>query len=89
MCNKEILENGGSLKSDCCLNQKCVIHLSILVIVQYNLFLIAIRLKKCVIKQLINVFLHLFIFLIDIKLNKCVTELFLKILLCLYIAQKI
>ena len=58
------------------------IKLSILIILQCNLLLNAIRLKRCVIKQLIDVILHVFMFLIDIKLKKCVTVLFLKILLC-------
>ena len=53
---------------------------------QYNLFLIAIKLKKCVIKLLVDVFLHLFLFLIDIKLKKYLTEFFLMILLCQYIS---
>ena len=76
MCNKAILENGGTLESvpDCYKNQemcnkavdnypytskfvpncyktqKRVIMLSILILLQYNLFLNVIRLKKSVIK---------------------------------------
>ena len=43
------------------------LKLSILILLQYNLFLIYIRLKKCVLKLLILVFLYLINFLIDIK----------------------
>ena len=88
MCDKAVDNYPHAFKfvPDCYMTQKSVIKLSILIILQYNFFLIAIRIKKCVIKILINVFLHLLIFLIDIKLKKCVTELFLKTLLCLYIA---
>ena len=38
-----------------------MIKLSILILLQYSLFLNAIRLKKCVTKLLTNVFLHFFI----------------------------
>ena len=58
--------------------------MSVLILLQHNLFLNAIRLLINVsIKLLINVSLHLFIFLINIKHKKCVvylTESFLKIL---------
>ena len=86
MCNKAILENGGTLESvpDCYKNQemcnkavdnypytskfvpncyktqKRVIMLSILILLQYNLFLNVIRLKKCVIKQFIDVYFFVF-----------------------------
>ena len=41
-----------------------MIKLSILIILQWNIFLIAIRLKKCVKKQLINIYLG-FIYIFD------------------------
>ena len=82
MCDKAILETLESVPDcyknqdmcykavdnypDCYMIQKCVTKLPILIILQYNLFLNAIRLKKYVIKLLIDVFLHLLIFLIDI-----------------------
>ena len=75
ICDKAILENGGTLESapdcyknqqmcdksvsnnphalvvfpDCYMTQKCVTKLSILILLQYNLLLNAIKLKKCVI----------------------------------------
>ena len=72
MCDKTILENSEMLESlpDCYKNQqmcdkvvdnythilKFVIKLSILILLEYDLFLNAIKLKKCVIKLLIDVF---------------------------------
>ena len=76
MCDKAVDNYPHAFKfvPDCYMTQKCVIKLSILIILQYNFFLIAIRIKKCVIKILINVFLHLLISLIDIKLKKMCNE---------------
>ena len=53
MCNKAV---DNYFVPNCYIAQKCVIKLSILILLEYNLFLNAIRLKKCVIKQLIYVF---------------------------------
>ena len=49
-CDKVILENGGTLMfvPDSYKNQKCVIKLSILILLQYSSFLTDIRLVKCV-----------------------------------------
>ena len=44
-----------------------MIKLPILIILQYNLFLHAIRLEICVIKLLINFFFNYFVFLINVK----------------------
>ena len=66
---------------DCFKTQDCVIKLSTLILLQYNLFLNTIILMKSVIKLLILV-LYLTLFLIDISLKKCLTEFFLKIILC-------
>ena len=62
MCEKAIDDYHHALRfaSNCYIIQKCVTKLPILIILQYSLFLIAIRLDKCVIKQLINVSLHFF-----------------------------
>ena len=45
---------------------KCVRNLSVLILLQYNLFLNATSLEKCVINLLILVILYLILFLIDI-----------------------
>ena len=52
MCDKAILENGGTLESapDCYKINKCLIKLLIITLMYYNLSLIAISLKTCVIK---------------------------------------
>ena len=60
---------------DCSKTQDCVIKLSILILLQYNLFLNTIILMKSVIKLLILV-LYLTLFLIDLSLKKCLTEFF-------------
>ena len=102
MCNKAILENGGTLESvrdrykthemcdkaadnyvhalefvpDCYkINKMCnkAVNTYPSTILQYNLFLNAIRLTKCVAKLLIFVFLNLILFLIDIKFKKFLT----------------
>ena len=58
MCNKPLDNYHHALKlvPNCYITQKIVIKLSILIILEHNLFLNAIRLKKCVIKQLIDFF---------------------------------
>ena len=50
MCDKAILENGGTLESvpGSYITQKCVVQLSILIILQYDLFLIAETCDKAV-----------------------------------------
>ena len=51
MLDKAIVENDGTLRSvSDCYKRKFVIKLMILILLQYHLFLNAIRLKKCVIK---------------------------------------
>ena len=94
MCDKAILENGGTLKSvpDCYKSQQMcdkaadnyhhalkfvpncymthfMIKLSILILLQWNMFLIDLRLQKRVIEPLIDVFLYLILFLISINLK--------------------
>ena len=51
MCDKSVGNNPHALVvfPDCYMTQKCVTKLSILILLQYNLFLNAIKLKKCVI----------------------------------------
>ena len=59
MCDKAVDNYPHALKafSDCYITQKmCDKALSILILLQYNLFLNAIRLKKCVTKLSIDVF---------------------------------
>ena len=77
MCDKVILENGGTIKlvSDCFQNQK--IKLLIIMLLHWNLSPIAIRPKKCLIKLLVLIFLQCNLFLIDIRLKKCVLKLLL------------
>ena len=50
--------------------KKCVIDLSIFLLMQQNSFLNAIRLKKCALNLLILVLFYLILFLIDIRLKK-------------------
>ena len=94
MCDKAILENGGTLESvlDCYKSQQMcdkavdnyhhtikfvpdyymthfMIKLSILILLQWNLFLTDLRLQKRVIEPLIDVFLYLILFLISINLK--------------------
>ena len=68
MYNKAVDNYPHALKSvpDCYKTQKIVIRLSVLIFLQYNLFLINLRLKKCVIKLSILNDLYLILFLIDI-----------------------
>ena len=62
-------------------SQKYAINLLILLLLQCNLFLNAIKLKKIVIKFLIFDLLSLILFLIDVNPKECVIKLFPKILL--------
>ena len=73
MCDKAVDNYPHALQfvPDCYMTQKCVIKLSMLILLQYNLFLNTIRLEKCVIKLLI-MFSCIYSMLIDIKLKKCV-----------------
>ena len=82
MCNKAILENGGTLRSvpDCYKNQEMCNK----TVDNYPHALEnvpeCLMTQKCVIKQLIDVFLYFILSLIGIKLKKCVTVLFNSIL---------
>ena len=58
---------------ECYKTQRYVLKLLILIRLQQNLFLNAIRLKKCVIEKFIDAFLYLILFLVNIKLMKYVT----------------
>ena len=71
MCDKAILENGGTLKSvpECKKNQQLRVKLLTITLMHKNLFLNAIRLERCVIKQFIRCFLYLILFLINVKLK--------------------
>ena len=71
MCDKAILENGGTLIN------KCVINLLIITLMYYNLFLNAIRVKKCMVKLLILIFLQYNLFLNAVRLKKCVIKQFI------------
>ena len=77
ICDKAVDNYPHALKSvpDCYMTRHCVIKLSILILLQLNMFLINLRLKKCVIKSLIDVFLYMILFPINIRLTKCVTEI--------------
>ena len=59
MCDKAIDNYPHALKFvlGCYMTQKCVIKLSMLIFLQYNLFLNALRLNKRVIKLLIDILL--------------------------------
>ena len=72
MCDKAVLENGGTFKSvpDCCKINSCVIKLLAIILMHYNFFLNIIRLKKCVIKLLILMLLQVNMFLINLRLKK-------------------
>ena len=87
MCDKAILENGGTSEfvPDCYKNkQMCdeavdnYSHALKFVLDCYNA-ICCLMLKKGVIKLLIDVFMYLIVLLIGIKLKKYVAELFLKI----------
>ena len=58
MCDKAVANQPYALKfvSDGYMTQKFVIKLPILILLQHNLSMNAIRFKKCVIKLLIDVF---------------------------------
>ena len=76
MCDKVILENGGTLKfvPDCYKNQ-CIIKLLIIMLMHQNLSLIAIRMRKCIIKLSILIIPQCSLFLNAIRLKKCVIKL--------------
>ena len=62
MCDKAVENYSHALEfvPECDKTKKCVIKLLILILLQYNLFSNAIRLKKCVIEQFMDAFLYLF-----------------------------
>ena len=62
-------------------------RLSVLNLLQHNLFLIDLRLKKCVIKLSILVHLYLILFLIDTQLKNCQNYIY-KVGICSFLLIK-
>ena len=73
MCDKAILENGGTSKFLTATKiKKSIVKPLKIILMHQNMFPNAIRLKKYVMEKFIDAFLYLILFLINIKPKKYV-----------------